>query len=294
MDIYLQGHTLFGEQQAEHYHRGTDTANPGLSATVTAGNVPPPPPPNSGPSTGDTSADMDAGESYTFTTGDFPFDDADGDPLDAVIIDSLPEIGILSLNGDAVVAGQSIEASDIAAGGLVYMSHMRGADADFVFRVSDGSPQISDSARFTLAVSDPDGLPPLVGTPRSDSLIGGDRDEFIWGRADNDVKHGAGGADRLGGSIGHDTINGGTGSDLLFGSDGDDVLWGGLGHDILFSGDGDDTLTGGTGSDSFTFGRLAGNDRIADFVTSDDILDLRYAARDFDTPDDVLATAIRP
>ncbi|RMB08683.1 beta strand repeat-containing protein [Eilatimonas milleporae] len=290
---------------------GTTFAASPASANITVSSAtpPPPPPPNSGPSTGNTAAAVDAGAAYTITTGDFPFDDADGDPLDAVIIDSLPEIGALTLNGVAVTVGQTVEANDIAAGRLVYTSDARGADADFIFRVSDGSPQISDGARFTLAVSDPDDLPPLVGTPATDAMIGGDGDERIWGRAGDDMKHGAGGSDTMGGGAGNDTINGGGGNDLLFGADGDDVLVGGTGNDTLFNsagadtvggGDGDDTLwagagddllTGGAGGDTFTFGALTGNDRITDFALGEDILDLRFAASDFATLDDVAAAA---
>ena len=320
---------------------GTVFAASPASATITVASAtpPPPPPPNSGPSTGNTAAEVDAGAAYTFTTGDFPFDDADGDPLDAVIIDSLPEIGTLTLNGTAVSVGQTVEANDIAAGGLVYTSDARGADADFTFRVSDGSPQISDGARFTLQVDDPQagggnggGEPSddLEGTPAADTLIGGDADDVVRGQEGDDNIRGVGGNDEilagerddgddtlsggtgndtLGGGVGDDSIDGGDDDDILFGREGSDMLLGGDGNDIIFTGDGDDTvnggfgndtiwgsdgddlLIGGAGSDTFTFGRLAGNDRVADFDIGDDALHLRHAVRDFESLDDVAAAA---
>ncbi|RMB11894.1 DUF4347 domain-containing protein [Eilatimonas milleporae] len=323
---------------------GSDTASLSLVATVNLGD-PPPPPPNTPPTTGGGSAGLDAGAAYSLRTGDFGFNDADGDPLRTVIIDSLPEIGTLTLNGVAVSVGQSIRASEISAGRLVYTSDVRGADARFTFRVSDGE-DTSGAARFDLLVADPEPVDPgdpgdpgngggepgddLEGTPAADTLIGGDEDDVVRGQEGDDNIRGAGGDDEilagrrdngndtlsggtgndtLGGGVGDDSIDGGDDDDILFGREGRDTLLGGDGNDIIFTGDGDDTvnggfgndtlwgsdgddlLIGGAGSDTFTFGVLAGNDRVADFDLGDDALDLRYAVRDFESLDDVAAAA---
>ncbi|RMB12132.1 beta strand repeat-containing protein [Eilatimonas milleporae] len=323
---------------------GTAFASSPANATITVASAGPPPP-NTPPVTGGGSAGLDAGAAYTLRIGDFGFSDADGDAIRTVLIDSLPEIGTLTLNGVAVSVGQSIRASEISAGRLVYTSDVRGADARFTFRVSDGE-DTSGAARFDLLVADPEPVDPgdpgdpgngggepsddLEGTPAADTLIGGDADDVVRGQEGDDNIRGAGGDDEilagrrdngndtlsggtgndtLGGGVGDDNIDGGDDDDILFGREGSDMLLGGDGNDIIFTGDGDDTvnggfgndtlwgsdgddlLIGGAGSDTFTFGRLAGNDRVADFDIGDDALHLRHAVRDFESLDDVAAAA---
>jgi hypothetical protein len=53
---------------------------------------------------------------YVFTASDFGFADADGNALLEVRLVSLPSAGVLTNNGVAVVAGQTIAAADIWAG----------------------------------------------------------------------------------------------------------------------------------------------------------------------------------
>jgi Ca2+-binding RTX toxin-like protein len=63
----------------------------------------------------------------------------------------------------------------------------------------------------------------------------------------------------------NDTLIGGSGRDTLLGGDGDDFLAGGVGLD---------TLTGGAGSDTFRFGGTTETDRITDFVSGTDRIEL--------------------
>jgi hypothetical protein len=79
----------------------------------------------------------------TFTAADFGFSDSNGDNLLAVVITTLPQTGSLTLNGQAVSAGQAIAAADFA--NLVWTSDndsiMAGNDS-FTFQVRDdgGTP----------------------------------------------------------------------------------------------------------------------------------------------------------
>jgi Ca2+-binding RTX toxin-like protein len=78
------------------------------------------------------------------------------------------------------------------------------------------------------------------------------------------VKNG-GAAAKLVGTKGSDSLIGGRGRDTLSGGDGDDFLAGGTGRD---------TLSGGDGSDTFRFGGNTETDRITDFVSGTDRIEL--------------------
>ena len=86
--------------------------------------------------------------------------------------------------------------------------------------------------------------------------IGGSKNDVIWG---NEV------ANRL---------EGGGGNDTLRGFEGDDTLLGGDGNDRLTGDSGRDTLTGGNGADTFAFNLLEKGDRITDFHSGVDKIDL--------------------
>jgi Ca2+-binding RTX toxin-like protein len=89
-----------------------------------------------------------------------------------------------------------------------------------------------------------------------------DGDDTLTGTTRNDTLHGLGG---------NDVISGLAGSDSLFGDAGNDTLRGGLGAD---------TLTGGTGADLFVFEAGGGNDKITDFVSGVDKIDLHLLGTD--------------
>jgi Ca2+-binding RTX toxin-like protein len=74
-----------------------------------------------------------------------------------------------------------------------------------------------------------------------------------------------GAATKFMGSQYNDTLIGGMGRDTLLGGAGDDFLAGGLGLD---------TLTGGAGSDTFRFGGNTETDRITDFMSGTDRIEL--------------------
>jgi Ca2+-binding RTX toxin-like protein len=88
------------------------------------------------------------------------------------------------------------------------------------------------------------------------------------------------GDDTLTGTTRNDTLNGLGGNDVLYGLAGVDNLNGGAGNDILRGGLGADVLTGGAGSDLFVFESSGGSDRITDFVSGTDKIDLHLLATD--------------
>jgi CSLREA domain-containing protein len=111
---------------------------------------------NDAPATADRTVSTNEDTGYTFTLGDFAFSDVDaGASLASVRIAALPAAGTLTLNGVAVTANQSISATDIAAGLLVFTpaANANGtAYTSFAFRVSDGSLQ-SSTATMTVDVT---------------------------------------------------------------------------------------------------------------------------------------------
>jgi Ca2+-binding RTX toxin-like protein len=95
--------------------------------------------------------------------------------------------------------------------------------------------------------------------------------DYIFGGGGNDVLQGEGGNDFILGGDGNDNIWGGLGNDTLRGNDGVDILLGGAGNDAL---------EGGIGNDYFRFESSSNSDAdtVADFSTSDDLIQLARSA----------------
>ena len=125
-------------------------------------------PPTSSAAAVSTPEDM----AYTFEADDFPFSDTDpGDSLQQVRIDSLPapaSLGVLALDGTAVIVGQVIGVGDI--GTLVYtpVANANG-EATFTFSVSDGDDFSTTPATATLTVT------PVNDPATGGAVIGDDR-----------------------------------------------------------------------------------------------------------------------
>ena len=152
---------------------------------------------------------------------------------------------------------------------------------------------------FTITVTDVNEAVAVGGTDTADTVDGSDDADALYGAGGDDTVGGGLGDDKLGGGGGADTLDGGSGGDILFGGSGNDELSGGTGDDVIYNGSGadsvnggtgsdtiwagagDDILTGGTGADTFIFGATSGNDRITDFDTSEDTLDLQYSGAGF-------------
>ena len=95
---------------------------------------------DSAPSVSDISKSVIVGGEVTFTGADFceAFADTDGDPMRAVMITSLPQYGVLSLDGAMVTLHQEIPAAELR--GLYYTPSIsvNGVDS-FGWNASDGS-----------------------------------------------------------------------------------------------------------------------------------------------------------
>ncbi|XP_051780782.1 uncharacterized protein LOC114664859 isoform X2 [Erpetoichthys calabaricus] len=84
----------------------------------------------------------------------------------------------------------------------------------------------------------------IFGNQLSNSLLGGDKSDYIHGNEGDDTIHGKDGTDYLSGGPGDDEIHGG---------DGDDWILGGSGNDVIFPGQGKDRIHGGLGIDTLLF-----------------------------------------
>ncbi len=140
----------------------------------------------------------------------------------------------------------------------------------------------------------------LVGLAGDDMLNGGAARDFLYGGRDQDMLYGEDGNDALRGNLGNDSLFGGKGADdlrgggnndFLKGNDDADYLFGGRGMDFVDGGRGDDVLSGGAGGgvgdgfrDTFAFNSFSGQDRIRDFETGIDLIDLTgFDFADFET-----------
>ena len=113
-------------------------------------------------------------DSYSFSSNDFSFTDADsGDSLQSITITSLPSSGSLTLNGSAVTSNQVVTVADIA--NLEYTAPVTGPDmgTSFGFTVSDGSLS-SDPQTFNLNVRGTDSDNLLTNGSAVDGTTGWD------------------------------------------------------------------------------------------------------------------------
>ncbi|HEY0838537.1 MAG TPA: FG-GAP-like repeat-containing protein [Azospirillum sp.] len=98
----------------------------------------------------------------------------------------------------------------------------------------------------------------MYGGPGSDLVAGLDGNDFLIGspypnpwRGDSDTLLGGNGNDWLTCGEGDDLLDGGSGDDRLYSGLGDDTLIGGAGNDFLGSEGGEDWMIGGAGNDNF-------------------------------------------
>ena len=123
-------------------------------------------------------------------------------------------------------------------------------------------------------ISGGNGTDKAEGGGGKDVLLGNGGADVLRGQGGDDVARGGDGNDRLFGGNGKDRLEGNGGGDVLDGDAGADKLFGGGGNDRLQGDGGNDVLFGGTGADVFVFARSDGTDRIRDFGTGKDRIEL--------------------
>ena len=111
--------------------------------------------------------------------------------------------------------------------------------------------EVGDASARTKAIR-------ILGNALDNSILGGSKNDTLYGKDGNDFIQGNAGNDTLSGANGDDYLDGGAGNDSLYGGNGDDTLDGSAGND---------TLRGGKGDDLFIYS--AGNDLITDMSATD-------------------------
>jgi Ca2+-binding RTX toxin-like protein len=159
---------------------------------------------------------------------------------------------------------------------------LRGTDGDDILRGRGGNDRLFGR----------DGDDTLIGGNGRDRLEGEAGNDSLEGNSGRDSLFGGTGEDFLQGNSGNDRLGGGRSADTLFGGTGDDTLLGGNGRDVMIGGSGNDTLTGGPGRDRFVYRSVSDRgrsedslfdergDEITDFITDEDVLDLRQIFAD--------------
>ena len=227
-----------------------------------------------------------------------------GDPLPL-----LTEILTYHVAPESLQASQVLAAGTVATlqGGTLSVD---GA----TLAIADADPDLPDPTLIATDIQASNGIAHVIdgvllpvdilqsdGSNDVDFIIGTDKSEKIRTKRDNDFVDGNGGNDLillgsgddvgLGGSgrdvvsgwRGNDFVSGGDGYDRVYGGRGDDTVDGGAGHDKVFGGSGNDIVSGGTGNDwvslgrghdTFVFEAGDGHDKIFDFNTHQDVIDL--------------------
>jgi hypothetical protein len=100
----------------------------------------------------------------------------------------------------------------------------------------------------------------IAGGLGDDCIFGGKGKDTLRGQQGDDLIKGGKGRDRIHGAAGSDDLVGGKGRDVVRGGGGDDRIKGGKGRDVVRGGGGDDRIKGGKGRDRAVGGK--GDDRI--------------------------------
>ncbi|MDE0561265.1 MBG domain-containing protein [Algoriphagus sp. NF] len=116
---------------------------------------------------------------YTFSTSDFGYNDGDGDPLNNLLIESLPGAGTLFVDsngnnvfdgGEVLSASSTVSKADLDAGRLKYVQN-GAANTSFQFEVNDGTENSTGNYIATLNVTPVPTVTLAVSpTSRSESL----------------------------------------------------------------------------------------------------------------------------
>ncbi|SEW29757.1 Por secretion system C-terminal sorting domain-containing protein [Roseivirga pacifica] len=133
---------------------------------------------NNAPTASAFTANPSENLTYTFSTNDFGYNDSDSDPLDHVLIESVPTNGTLYLDadnddvfdaGETVSVSQQISKADLDAGNLQYIQN-GSINSSFQFEVNDGFVNSSGDYVATIKVfSRPSIISIVRNTPTSET-----------------------------------------------------------------------------------------------------------------------------
>ncbi|MGB3510616.1 MAG: Ig-like domain-containing protein, partial [Microcoleaceae cyanobacterium] len=104
------------------------------------------------PTAADSNITLNEDNTYQFATPDFNYQDADGDPLNSIIITQIPTVGQLQLNNQPVADGDSISRTDIS--NLTYIPNHNEFGSNYSnlqFQVNDG--QLDSQQTYTLNIN---------------------------------------------------------------------------------------------------------------------------------------------
>jgi Ca2+-binding RTX toxin-like protein len=199
---------------------------------------------------------------------------------DTLIGNSGDDLLVVSQGDHSVVGGRGVDTLEVAgnnvdlSGGLTVDLDLQGERQN----TGQGSMYLSgienvSGSRFGDSFSGDRGGNVLAGEAGADSLVGRAGADFLLGDGLIDVVAGPFG---FGGEV--RTV-------VRLDTGGDDTLAGGTGADSLVGGLGADRLTGGADADIFYLGNTADStaaaaDRITDFDTAQDVLDLAFIDAD--------------
>ena len=165
--------------------------------------------------------------------------------ISSVSIVGLPDLGAVSLNGQAIRLGQVLT--------MDQLDHLS-------FKLSENVN--GPIGAISIQAIDPQGLVTnwslsLEVQGAAYSNVGTAGDEVIYGSIGNDSLYGLGGNDTLVGNAGDDRLLGGTGNDSVYGGSGNDTLDGSSGNDYIDGGSGSDAMTGGPGNDTYVIDNVS-------------------------------------
>jgi hypothetical protein len=132
-------------------------------------------------------------DSYQFSVDDFSFSDSEGDALQSIVIDSLPENGELTLNNEPVTEAQEVTVAEIP--NLNYTPDPDSSGdgyANFDYRVNDGSGISEEAAEMNVNVASVEDAPESTGgavQENEDSTVQLSEADFPFNDGDGDTLH---------------------------------------------------------------------------------------------------------
>lgn len=211
------------------------------------------------------------GVQIEIATGGFGDDFLEGSGYDNLLRARAGDDRLAGLSGDDILQGGS--GNDRMYGGNQDDDLYGGDDRDTMYGGNNDDTVYGE-----------DGGDWVYGDDGDDALYGGASTDRMSGGGNNDLMYGGASGDYVNGNAGTDTMNGDGGRDRMSGGGNSDYIYGGQDNDVISGDGGYDYMRGGGGADIFDFNSTAessfgagryNRDRIFDFTSGVDRLDLR-------------------